>query len=428
MQGYDVAVVGAGPAGIMAAIRAGQLKKNVVLIERGSSLGKKILLSGKGRCNLTNVVAMGEFISRFGKQGEFLRSAFSRFFNQELTDFFKAKGLDLKIERQGRVFPITDKAVSIIEVLKSSLRENDVRVLYNKRLLNVRKEDEFFRLFLEGQQEIRARKVILATGGASFSFTGSDGDGFNIAKRLGHTIVPLKPGLVPLRAEERWVKCLKGLTLKNIRLTFKGKKKKIVSDIGELLFTHFGVSGPLVLDLSRAALDLLEKDKGLELEIDFKPGLTYEQLENRLLRELRINGNKNIKNVLKNILPLRVLAVFVNLLGLDYNKKGNQLSRGERQAIVDLLKKFTLHIVGSLPLEEAMVTCGGISTQEINPRTMESRIMNGLYFAGEIIDASATSGGYNLQQAFSTGYLAGGFAYRKANHRPLAGEQAVCAK
>ena len=414
MQGYDVAVAGAGPAGIMAAIRAGQLKKNVVLIERGSLLGKKILLSGKGRCNVTNVVPIGEFISRFGKQGEFLRSAFSRFFNQELTDFFKAKGLDLKIERQGRVFPVTDKAVSIIEVLKSSLLENDVRVLYNKRLLNVKKEDEFFRLFLEGGQEATARKVILATGGASFSFTGSSGDGFNIARKLGHTVIPLKPGLVPLRVEERWVKGLKGLTLKNIRLIFKGKKKKIVSNIGELLFTHFGVSGPLVLDLSRAALELLEEDKEVSLEIDLKPGLTCEQLGERLAREFKIYGNNKIKNILKNILPFRFITLFVNLIGLDYNKKGNQVTKEERQAIVKLLKRFTLHIVGSLPLEEAMVTCGGISTKEINPRTMESRIVNGLYFAGEIIDASATSGGYNLQQAFSTGRLAG--------------EQAACVK
>ncbi len=404
---YDVAVVGAGPAGMMAAICAGQQKKSVGLFEKGNAPGRKILLSGKGRCNVTNIVSLHVFLTKFGKQGEFLRTAFKKFFNQDLIDFFEAKGLALKIERQGRVFPVTDKAVSILEVLKRYLVESNVKVLYNRRVVTIEKKDRYFKLCVENGEQIEAGKVILACGGESFRFTGSSGDGFAIAKSLGHTIVPLSPGLVPLKTREAWVKELKGLTLKNICFTFKTENKKIVSDIGELLFTHFGISGPLVLDLSSAILALLENDKKALLYIDLKPGLTDIQLDERLLREFRLSGSKNISNVLKDMLPLRLIPVFLNLLNFDTRKKGNQISRQERHLMIHLLKAFPLEIIGALPMEEAMVTCGGISTKEINPQTMESRIVAGLYFAGEIIDASASSGGYNLQQAFSTGYLAG---------------------
>jgi len=271
----------------------------------------------------------------------------------------------------------------------------------------IKKEKGLFRLFLEGGQELSAKKVILATGGRSFSFTGSTGDGFIIAAKLGHTIVPLRPGLVPLRTEETWVRELKGLRLKNIRLTFKAKNKKIVSNTGELLFTHFGVSGPLVLDLSSSVLGLFNENKEVILEIDLKPGLSPKQLEERLLREFGIAGKKSVKNVLKELLPHKLAGVFVHLLGIDYNKRASQVTREERCSIQNMLKSLRLHIAGSLPLEEAMVTSGGVSTKEINPRTMESKIVRGLYFAGEIINGSASSGGYNLQQAFSTGYLAG---------------------
>lgn len=415
MRVYDIAVVGAGPAGIMSCIRAACFKKNVILLERNNCIGKKILLSGKGRCNVTNTASVDDFIVKFGRQGKFLRSAFSKFFNQNLMDFFKVKGLELKIERQGRVFPVTDRAASVIEVLNKCLLESKVKVLYNKRVSAIKKEEGLFRLFLEDGQESDAKQVILATGGRSFSFTGSAGDGFAIAEKLGHSTAPLMPGLVPLRTKESWVKELKGLTLKNIRLAFKAKNKKIVSNVGELLFTHFGVSGPLVLDLSSSALGLLNEDKEVILEIDLKPGLSPKQLEERLLREFGIAGKKSVKNVLKELLPHKLTGVFVNLLGIDYNKRANQVTKEERRSILNMLKSLRLHIAGSLPLEEAMVTCGGVSTKEINPRTMESKIVQGLYFAGELIDGSAPSGGYNLQQAFSTGYLAGEQAARARN-------------
>lgn len=406
---YDVAVAGAGPSGVMAAIRAGKLNKKVILIERNNHICEKVLLTGKGRCNVTNIASIELFIERFGRQGQFLRSAFSTFFNQDLINFFEAKGLELKIERQGRVFPKTDRAVSIVDILRKYLYENNVKILYHSRITGIKKIDGIFYLSLQEGAEVRAIKVIVATGGVSYKETGSTGDGFRIANRLGHTVIPLKPGLVPLRTKELWVKYLQGLTLKNIRVTFKCGGSKLSSNTGELLFTHFGVSGPLVLDLSGAVVGLLNEDRNREVNlfIDLKPALTAEQIEKRLSREIETQGSKNIKNFLKSLLPLRLIPIFINLLKIEPDKKSNQLSSQERRSIVNLLKAFKLTTNGSLPLEEAMVTLGGISTKEINPRTMESRLVPGLYFAGEIIDASATSGGYNLQQAFSTGYLAG---------------------
>lgn len=405
----DIAVIGGGPAGMMAAISSGKLKKDVCLLERGGSLGRKLLLSGKERCNVTNMAQPDDFMARFGRQGSFLRTAFSRFSNQDLIDFFQAKGLELKVERQGRVFPVTNKASSVLEALKDYLRENKVKILYNIRIAEIKKEKDIFSLSSSGLKscKLSARKVILASGGSSFSSTGSSGDGFTLAGKLGHTIVPLRPGLVPLKVKEPWVQELSGLKLKNIRLVFSGANKSITSDIGELSFAPFGVSGALVLDLSNAVLGLLEEEKEVVLSIDLKPGLSHQQLEVRLLRDFAASGNKKLVDVLKDFLPQQLIGVFVKLLGFDYNKKASQIAKQERVSIIKLLKSFELSIVGSLPLEEAMVIHGGVSVREINPRTMESKIIAGLYFAGEIIDTSAASGGYNLQQAFSTGYLAG---------------------
>ena len=408
MQAYDIAVIGAGPAGIMAAIRAGQLKKAVVLIERNGSIGKKLLMTGKGRCNITNTAAIDEFMDKFGKSGVFLRTAFSKFFNEDLIDFFKSRGLEMKTERQARVFPETDNAMSVVNVLESCLAENNVKVIYNSRVKEIKPEGGTFHLSIEEGGSVSAKKIILATGGASYKATGSTGDGFDMAKKLGHSIMPLKPGLVPLKTKEGWVKEVQGLTLKNIRLTFMCGKKKIVSDIGELLFTHFGVSGPLILDLSRDIVSMLEGgDVNVGLFIDLKPGLEHRQIENKILAEIKVQGNKELKNFLKIFLPVNLIPVFISLSGVSPDKKANQLTQKERRGLQELFKAMPLAITGSLAIEEAMVTCGGVSKKEIDPRTMESKIVKGLYFAGEIIDGSASSGGYNLQQAFSTGYLAG---------------------
>ena len=407
MRIYDIAVVGGGAAGIMAAIRASELGENVVLIERNPSIGKKILLTGKGRCNITNDATIDEFIEAFGKQGRFLRTAFSKFFNCDLIDFFKTKGLVLKAERQGRIFPITDKSYSVLDILKKCLLENKVELLYDMRLANINKKEGLFELDMENEDKIYSKTIVLATGGASYKVTGSSGDGYRIAEKLGHTIVPLKPALVPLKTKETWVKQLQGLALKNIRIIFKCGNKKITSEIGEFMFTHFGVSGPLVLDLSGRIVSLLDGHKQVPLFIDLKPALKPEQIEKRLLREFDANQSVELKTTMKSLLPQSLIPVFLDLAGLVAEKKIHQITRKERHVIAQLLKALPLTVVGSLPIEEAMVTNGGVSMKEINPRTMESKIVPGLYFAGEIIDGCAFSGGYNLQQAFSTGYLAG---------------------
>jgi predicted Rossmann fold flavoprotein len=403
---YDIAVIGAGPAGMMAAIKAGQLNKRVVLIEKNDLLGKKILITGKGRCNITNSAKLDLFMEKFGKAGQFLRTAFSSFSNEDLMEFFRSKGLELKIERQGRVFPLTDSAKSVTHTLSEYLAENNVEIKYKSAVKEIKKEDGYF--VLKGSTApYKAKKIILATGGASYRDTGSSGEGFQFAKSLGHTIIPLKPGLVPLRVKEEWVKDLQGLTLKNISILFIAGKKKIVSEVGEVLLTHFGISGPLILDMSNNIVALLDEYKEVDLFIDLKPGIKNEEMESKLLKEFKDHGGKEIKNMLSGILPLRLVPVVIKLAGVNANKKVNQIGKDERRSLATILKALPLTITGSLPIEEAMVTCGGVSTKEINPRTMESRLVPGLYFAGEIIEGGAPSGGYNLQQAFSTGHLAG---------------------
>jgi len=407
MKEFDIAVIGAGPAGCMAAIRAAELGKKVVIIERNEDIGKKILLSGKGRCNITNSAPLDTFVEKFQKEGNFFRSAFFSFFNQDLIGFFESRGLKMKIERQNRIFPDTDSALSVVNILKGALSKNKVTILYKSRLASIKKKNNLFELQMSDTDKISAKKVILATGGKSYKETGSTGDGFNIAYKLGHTIIRLKPWLVPLKTKEAWVKELQGLGLKNVRIIFKAGKKKIASPIGEIMFTHFGISGPLVLDLSGDIVSALTKDEKANLFIDLKPALQTEELENRLLNEFKDNGSTQINNLFKVLLPVRLIPVFIRLLKMDPERKASQITQKDRGAILSLLKAFPLTITGSLPIEEAMVTGGGISLKEINPRTMESKIIPGLYFAGEIIDGAASSGGFNIQRAFSTGYLAG---------------------
>ncbi len=406
-KAYDIAVIGGGAAGSMAAIRAGQLGKSVVLIERNDSIGRKIMITGKGRCNLTNTAPVDVFIKKFGSRGKFLRSAFFRFSNEDLMEFFRSKGLALKAERQGRVFPASDKARSVVSVLEEHLKENRVDVVYGMRIVDLEYRDGSFALVSEDGVRLDAKKVIVSTGGVSYKATGSTGDGFTIAGRLGHKVAPLTQALVPLKTKERWVKELQGLSLKNIRIIFHARDKKRVSDIGELIFTHFGVSGPLVLDMSGDIVSALEKHKEIRMTIDLKPGLEKERLETRLVRLFAAKGNVQIKNLMQDVLPRAMIAVFLSLLKIAPEKRTNQITKEERSAIIDMLKAFPVTIVECLPIEEAMVTDGGVSMKEIDPRTMESKVTPGLYFAGEVIEGRAPSGGYNLQQAFSTGYLAG---------------------
>jgi predicted Rossmann fold flavoprotein len=416
VQTKKIVVVGGGPAGMMAAIRAARFNQDVTLIEKNPTLGRKLLLSGKGRCNLTNSSHLDEFLSRFSDGGEFLRDAFKKFFNQELMDFFQARGLKLKVERQGRVFPLSDSSVSVREILKKELLKNKVKIIYQTRLKDILVQAKSVKaIVLHDGKVLPVDRVILATGGVSYAFTGSTGEGLDLAKRLGHRIMPLKPGLVALRTRQGMPRLLEGLTLKNIRLSFiaaaagdgGGGRKQIVSEIGELLFTDFGISGPLVLSLSGRIIDWLNEDRGVFVSIDLKPALSREQLDARCLREFSRASKRSIRRVMWNLLPRRLGDEFLNCVKISLDKSVSQITHKERAAVVSLLKDFRLDITGSLPIEEAMVTRGGVSRKDINPRTMESRKVLGLYFAGEMIDIDADTGGFNLQAAFSTGYLAG---------------------
>jgi len=403
-----IVVVGAGPAGMLAAIRAAQLKQDATLIEKNPILGKKLLLSGKGRCNLTNACDQDSFLKRFSKNGQFLRSAFNRFFNRDLMAFFQKRGLDLKTERQLRVFPAAGKSDSVLRVLEEELKENKVKLIFRAGMKDIILQGKKIKgALLEDGRLISADRLILATGGISYGFTGSTGEGIELAKRLGHSVVPLRPGLVPLETRQKYPKVLEGLTLKNIRLKFSDGAKKIVSDIGELLFTSSGISGPLVLTLSGRIIDWLSESKEVWVEIDLKPALSKEQLTARFLREFRMNSKKTLRNTLKDLLPQRLINLFIELAGINPGKQASQITKEEREKLIVLFKGFRLHISRARPIEEAMVTRGGISLKEIDPRSMESRLIKGLYFAGEMIDVDADTGGFNLQAAFSTGYLAG---------------------
>jgi len=401
-----IVVIGAGPAGMMASIRAAQLKQDVTLIDKNASPGRKLLLSGKGRCNLTNYCDFDSFITRFSHHGQFLRDAFKIFFNEELMDFFQKRGLKLKVERQQRVFPESDKAGSILDVLIRELESLKIKTIYRALLKEIILDGKEVRSVLLGDnRRISADSVILATGGASFKFTGSSGEGLDLAKRIGHSIIPLRPGLVALKSRPCYD--LEGLTLKNIRIKFKGGKDKILSEIGELIFTDVGVSGPLVLTHSGRVVDWLQEGAKVSLEIDMKPALSAVKLEERVKRDIASEPRKNIKNIINKMFPKRMGEVFIQLLRINPQMQANQLTQDQRHRIVSLLKAFPLEVKSAPPLENAMVTRGGVSLKEINPRTMESRITRGLYFAGEMVDLDADTGGFNLQAAFSTGYLAG---------------------
>ncbi|MFY9638265.1 MAG: NAD(P)/FAD-dependent oxidoreductase [Methanobacterium sp.] len=405
---YDVAVVGAGPAGMMAAITAASNGHKVILIERNSSSGRKLLLTGNGRCNLTNTASLKEFLNKFGRRGSFLRSAFSIFSNHDLIDFFESRGLEFKVEEGGRVFPVTDDSKSVLKILDVSMKKNGVNIFYNARLQSIKlplKLKGIFMLQFAYNTMIKARKVILATGGGSYSETGSSGDGFRIAEQTGHGVTPLEPGIVPLKTKESWVKGLQGITIENVRVTIK--HPKMVFQDGNILFTHFGVSGPLILDNSSKIIPLLEDTGKVELNLDITPHNTREELQKQFLEGFESHGKVDIKNYLKLLMPNRMIHVLLTLADTDPKKKMNQINKKERNSIINLLKAFPLTITGHLPIERAIVTCGGVSRDYINPKTMESKVVNGMYFAGEIVEGCAPSGGFNLQQAFSTGYLAG---------------------
>lgn len=403
VSNYDVAIIGGGPAGIMAAISASQKKKKVVLIEKNNSLGKKLLLTGNGRCNITNQnFIKKEVVKNLGKQGDFLLSALSQFGFKETKDFFDKNGLELEAEKDGKLFPVTQKSKDVLSLLIKQLKKNNVNVLTNSQVVRFnKKENTISKIILDNKQEIIANNYILATGGKSYPVTGSTGDGFVFSKSLGHTINQLAPALCPIQVKEIWVKELSGLSLSNIGLNVFSNNNILKKWRGDILFAHFGLTGPLILDMS-SEIDQLMKNQKIVLAIDLFP----DQMIN-LSSLIEKNRNSNIKKILSFIVPQKLVSYILDFSKINPNKKGNIISKQERVKIETILKKITLHPVGLLGFDKAMITKGGVSLKEIDSKTMKSKIIDNLFFAGEIIDLHGPCGGYNLQICWTTGYLAG---------------------
>ena len=416
-----VIVIGGGPAGMMAAISASDRGNKVTILEKMSSLGRKLLITGKGRCNITSSLDMQKFIENTPVNGKFLYSCFQNYTNQDIIRFLREEGLDVKEERGNRIFPVTDKSLDVLKCFTKRLKELKVNVEYNTKVeeLIVSKDEGTDKLKIDGVRTndgiIKADKVILATGGKSYPLTGSTGDGYILAKNVGHTITQIKPSLIPLEAyEDDICKKMQGLTLKNVGIIVKDieKNKKIYSDFGEMIFTHLGISGPIVLSSSVHLTKYKNcaekmKNKQIKFIIDLKPALSEEKLEERILRDFAELKNKQFKNSLDKLLPQKIIHIIVEKSLISPDKKVNEITREERKKLVKLLKNFELTIKKFRPIEEAIITSGGISVKEIDPKTMQSKIIEGLYFAGEIIDVNSYTGGFNLQIAYSTGYTAG---------------------
>lgn len=406
-----VIVIGGGPAGMLSAIASARLNNKVTLIEKNNILGKKMLITGKGRCNITSSIDMDEFIKNIPGNGKFLYSSFQNFNNEDIINLLKNNGLEVKEERGNRVFPVTDKAQSVVDALISEIKKYNIDIKLNKNVSEILvKSNEVCGVKLDNGEEISATKVILATGGKSYSSTGSNGDGYEISKKLGHTIVEPRGSLVPMTADVSLCQSLQGLSLRNVKILIKDveKNKKIYDDFGEMLFTHFGVSGPTILSASAHLLRYKNFGKNnIKLFIDLKPALDNEALDLRVRRDFEEFKNKDFKNSLEKLLPQKMIPVIIELSKINPNKKVNEITREERLDLVKLIKNFEVTITGFRPVDEAIVTAGGISIKEIDPKTMESKIISGLFFAGEIIDVDAYTGGFNLQIAYSTGFTAG---------------------
>lgn len=411
-----VVVVGGGPAGMMSAITSAQNGNEVTLLEKMNTLGKKLLITGKGRCNVTSSLNIDDFIKNIPGNGMFLYSAFKNFDNEDIINFMKEQGLQLKEERGNRMFPITDKSQDVLKAFTSKLKESGVKIKVNTEVKNilVNQNNEVIGVKTD-KETIYTDKVILATGGKSYPLTGSTGDGYKMVKKLGHTITKIKPSLVPLQAHEMEVcQQLQGLSLKNISIKINDlqSNKTIYEDFGEMLFTHFGVSGPIILSSSAHLvryknLDNLLKNREIQLIIDLKPALSKEKLDERILRDFNEIKNKQFKNGLDKLLPRKMIDVIIEKSEINPNRKINEVTKEERKSLVQLIKGFKISIKGFRPIEEAIITSGGINIKEINPKTMESKLIKGLYFAGEIIDVDGYTGGFNLQIAYSTGFTAG---------------------
>lgn len=417
-----VIIIGGGPAGMLAAITSAKNGNETTIIEKNNRLGKKLLITGKGRCNITSSIDISNFINNIPGNGKFLYSAFQNYTNKDIINFLEKNGVSVKEERGNRIFPKSDRSLDVEKAFEREITKLHINVKLNSKVTKIMVKNNK----VEGvkylnsediEKTLYADKIILATGGATYPLTGSTGDGYKMAEQLGHTVTKIKPSLIPLTASKGSIKTcqeLQGLSLRNvaIRLMDAEKSKKIYEDFGEMIFTHFGVSGPTILSSSAHLLryknveELLANGK-ITLEIDLKPALSEQQLDLRIQRDFSANKNKEFKNSLDALLPQKLIPVIVDLSGIDEDKKVNEVTKEERLKLVELLKKFNVTISGFRPLEEGIITAGGINVKEINPKTMESKIVEGLFFAGEIIDVDAYTGGFNLQIAYSTGYTAG---------------------
>lgn len=404
-----VFVVGGGAAGMMAAIASAQNGNQVELFEKNDKLGKKLFITGKGRCNLTNACDRDTFFEHIVTNPKFLYRSFSLFNNYDTIDFFEKLGLPVKIERGNRAFPASDKSSDVITALKQELNRLGVLVRYQSEVSELLlKEGSFYGIRLKGREELlTADKIIIATGGLSYPLTGSTGDGYRFARSIGHTVTEQSPSLVPLHVAEAYVKDLMGLSLKNIEITIASGDKQLYRDFGELMFTHFGVSGPVILSASSYIIDPLKKKEKLTLSIDLKPALSEEQLDARILRDFEQYKNKQFKNSLDQLLPNKLIDVIIRLCLIHPEKQVNSITKEERLRLVRLLKKLTFHITKLSDYNQAVITRGGINVKEINPSTMESKLASNVYFVGEVLDLDALTGGFNLQIAWSTAYLAG---------------------
>ena len=431
-----VIIIGGGPAGMLAAISSAKMGNEVTILEKMNMLGKKLLITGKGRCNITSSIPIDEFIKNIPGNGMFMYSCFNNFNNTDIIQMLGKEGVKTKVERGNRVFPVSDKSQDVRQALIRILKNLNVKVILNAKVEEILVTDEKIennkdkeekvnkivygvRANIEGKNnDIFADKIILATGGKSYPGTGSTGDGYEIAKKLGHTITKIQPSLVPLKARKdislEICKQLQGLSLKNVAITFRDikNKKTIYEDFGEMLFTHFGVSGPTILSATAHLLryknvESLMKEGSIALNIDLKPALTLDKLDERILRDFNEEKNKAFKNSLDKLLPKKMIPIIIQLSEINPDKKVNEITKKERNKLAQILKKLEIKIDGFRPIEEAIITSGGINIKEINPKTMESKIVKNLYFAGEIIDVDAYTGGFNLQIAYSTGYTAG---------------------
>ncbi len=409
----QVVIVGGGASGLMAAGSAAEGGARVILLEKKDRPGRKLAITGKGRCNVTSALEPEELLKQYPRNGKFLYSAIHQFSNRDMISFLETCGVPLKVERGHRVFPVSDQAEEVVSALVRWCRQKGVRILCRTAVKRIEKESRgaAYSVVYEGGS-IDADAVILATGGLSYPGTGSTGDGYAFAKQFGHCITDLRPGLIPLTTQEAWVTQLQGLSLKNIQLTaFQEDGKKINEEFGEMLFTHFGISGPIVLSMSRDIGEYMHRHKKhVRMQLDLKPALTEETLDKRLQRDFARYAKKQFKNVLSELLPSKLIPVFLALSGVAPEKSCSEMTKSERREVLECLKRLSFTVTGCRPIKEAIVTCGGVSIKEINPKTMESKYAPGLYFAGELLDVDGYTGGFNLQAAFSTGYCAGRYA------------------